>query len=198
MIRAFVGLGNPGPQYALTRHNIGFLVVDVLASRESFPPFKARFKGQVAEGQISTQKILLLKPETYMNRSGESIQAMAQFYDLKPEEICIIHDDLDLALGDIRLKQGGGHAGHNGLRDIETHVGRDTWRVRMGIDRPTHPGWNIADYVLSPFAKTETDLRDDMIDAVTRALPLLLTGGAAAFQTSIKADMPAPFGTRNY
>lgn len=170
VIRAFVGLGNPGPQYALTRHNIGFLVLDVLADREGFAPFKSRFKGQVAEGQMGGQKILLLKPETYMNRSGESIAAMTHFYGWQPEEVCIIHDDLDLALGDIRLKQGGGHAGHNGLRDIETHVGRETWRVRMGIDRP-RPGGDVADYVLSNFAKAETELRDDMVDAVCRALP---------------------------
>ena len=135
-----VGLGNPGAEYKFTRHNIGFLAVETLAEDNHFSPWKEKFKGLVSEGIIDGQKILLLKPKTYMNLSGQSVSLAMQFYKILPENVIVIHDDLDLDPGKVRMKQGGGHGGHNGLKDIDNRVGKDYWRIRLGIGHPRSIG----------------------------------------------------------
>ncbi|MGH7109981.1 MAG: aminoacyl-tRNA hydrolase, partial [Stellaceae bacterium] len=142
-MRLIVGLGNPGAQYARNRHNIGFMTAEAIARGHGFTPFRNRFKGEVAEGTIAGARRLLLKPQTFMNLSGESVGAAARFFKLAPEEVVVIHDELDLKPGKLRVKRGGGNAGHNGLRSIDAHLGPDYWRVRIGIG---HPG--IRDLVL--------------------------------------------------
>lgn len=131
-----VGLGNPGAEYQFTRHNIGFLSLDTLQEDNHFSPWKEKFKGLVSEGTIGNQKILLLKPQTYMNLSGQSVSLAMQFYKITPENVIVIHDDLDLDPGKVRMKQGGGHGGHNGLRDIDKRIGKNYWRIRLGIGHP--------------------------------------------------------------
>src|SRR5271166_235185 len=131
-MRLVVGLGNPGSRYARNRHNIGFLAVDAIARRYGFPSFRDRFKGELAEGSIGGEKRLLLKPQTFMNASGESVAETARFFKISPSEIVVIHDEIDLRPGKLRVKCGGGTAGHNGLRSIDALLGSDFWRVRIG------------------------------------------------------------------
>src|SRR5210317_1683475 len=145
-MKLIVGLGNPGAKYARNRHNIGFMAVDRIASDHGFGPWKPKFQGQIAEGRLGREKVLLLKPETFMNKSGQSVGEAMRFYKLEPEDVIVIHDELDLAPGKVRVKQGGGHAGHNGLRSIHAHIGENYARVRLGIG---HPGRKdlVAHYV---------------------------------------------------
>jgi len=153
----FVGLGNPGQQYAGNRHNIGFMAVDAIAEKCGFSSFKSKFNGEIAEGTISGQKVYILKPQTYMNLSGESVAPAARFYKIPPHHIIVFHDELDLEAFKIKIKQGGGHAGHNGLKSIDLHLGvPDYWRVRLGIG---HPGAKdrVHGYVLGNFAKEEQE-----------------------------------------
>ena len=155
-MQLWVGLGNPGAQYARNRHNIGFMAVDAIAVAHGFGPWRAKFQGQLAEGRIGGQKLLLLKPETYMNLSGDAVRAALGFYKLTPADLTVFHDELDLPAGKLRLKAGGGHAGHNGLRSIDAHVGPDFQRVRLGIG---HPGDKhlVSPHVLGDFAKADAD-----------------------------------------
>jgi PTH1 family peptidyl-tRNA hydrolase len=170
-----VGLGNPGPGHAGDRHNIGFMAVDEIVRRHSFGPFRRRFQGQAAEGAIAAEKVIVLKPETYMNRSGESVGAAAHFYKLPPERVVVIHDEIDLAPAKIRVKRGGGAAGHNGIRSIDDHLGPDYWRVRLGVG---HPGDRdlVRNAVLSPFNREERPLMAKLVEAVAEAIPLLVAG----------------------
>ena len=154
----FVGLGNPGPQYAKTRHNVGFLCLDEIMSSYGFSAAKSKDGGLLAEGVIDGQKVLAFKPLSYMNLSGGSVGRIAQFYKIPPENIVVFHADLDLPPGIIRVKQGGGHGGHNGLKSLDSHVGKNYWRIRIGIGHPGHKDM-VSDYVLHPFSKKEmTDL----------------------------------------
>src|SRR5262249_54052264 len=155
-MRLVVGLGNPGIRYAKTRHNIGFLAVEAIARRHGFPAFRDRFKGELSEGTIAGEKRLLLRPHTFMNVSGESGLAPASFYKIPPAEIVVIHDEIDLAPGKLRVKKGGGAAGHNGLRSIDALLGQYYWRVRIGVG---HPGVKelVQPYVLQNFAADEID-----------------------------------------
>jgi aminoacyl-tRNA hydrolase len=155
-MKLFVGLGNPGAQYARNRHNIGFMAADAIAARHGFGPWRGKFQGEIAEGRLGTEKVLMLKPGTFMNLSGDSVRAAAQFYKIPPEDIVAFHDELDLAPGRVRVKTGGGHAGHNGLRSIAAHMGPDFVRVRLGIG---HPGdkRQVTAYVLGDFAKADAD-----------------------------------------
>ncbi len=137
-MRLFVGLGNPGAKYAGNRHNIGFMAVDRIAADHGFAPWRAKFQGLISEGTLGGEKVILLKPETFMNRSGQSVQAAIRFYKLAPADIIVFHDELDLAPGKCRHKSGGGHAGHNGLRSIHGHIGDGYDRVRLGIGHPGH------------------------------------------------------------
>ena len=132
-MRLFVGLGNPGSDYAKNRHNIGFMAVDEIVHRYSFAPFRSKFQGQLCEGKIAGQKVLILKPTTYMNESGKAVQAVMAFYKLPIQDIIVFHDEMDLVAGKIRMKTGGGHAGHNGVRSIQSHIGSGFQRVVLGI-----------------------------------------------------------------
>ena len=181
----WVGLGNPEPGMARQRHNIGFLAVDVIAIRHGFGPWRNRFKGLVAEGSLAGEKVLALKPMTYMNASGESVQAASAFYKLEPEAITAFHDELDLAPGKVRVKRGGGTAGHNGLRSIERMLGTpEFWRVRLGIG---HPGVKerVLGYVLGDFANEDREWLLPVLDAVAEAAPLLAADRPEDFMTKV-------------
>jgi len=187
-----VGLGNPGSEYAENRHNVGFMAVDAIASVHGFSAFrKSKFHGALAEGSIGTEKVLLLKPDTYMNESGRAVQAVMAFYKIKPEDVVVFHDELDLAAGKVRFKRGGGHAGHNGLRSIHAHVGADFARVRLGIG---HPGDKdrVVGHVLKDFSKAERDWLDKLLDAVAKHFPRLAKGDDGGFMSKVAADMAPP------
>ena len=183
-MRLLVGLGNPGPKYARHRHNVGFLAMDAIASRHGFPPFRQRFQGEVSEGRLGNERVALLKPLTYMNESGRSVGAAARFYKLTPPDVVVVHDELDLAPGKVRVKQGGGAAGHNGLRSIDAHLGNDYWRVRIGIGHPGHPD-RVTGWVLNDFAKADAEWLEAMLGAVADAAPLIAAGDAANFMNRV-------------
>jgi PTH1 family peptidyl-tRNA hydrolase len=181
----WVGLGNPEPGMARHRHNIGFMALDAIAHRHGFSPWRQRFKGLVAEGTVGGVKVLGLKPMTYMNASGESVQAAAAFYKLPPLAITAFHDELDLVPGKVRVKRGGGAAGHNGLRSMDRMLGtQEYWRVRLGIG---HPGSKerVTGHVLGDFAKAEAPLLAALLDAVADAAPLLAAGKPEDFMTRV-------------
>ncbi len=181
----WVGLGNPEPGMARQRHNIGFMAIDVIASRHGFAPWRRRFKGLVAEGNVAGEKILALKPLTYMNDSGASVLAAAGFYKLPCEAISAFHDELDLAPGKMRVKRGGGAAGHNGLRSMDRYLGTpEYWRVRLGIG---HPGVKerVTGHVLGDFARADKDWLLPLLDAVADAAPLLASGRPEDFMTRV-------------
>lgn len=161
----FVGLGNPGDRYADNRHNIGFMAVDEIVRLHSFSPERLRFSGLVNEGRLAGEKVIVLKPQTYMNESGRSVGETARFYKLEPSEVIVFHDEIDLAPGRLRVKQGGGHAGHNGLRSVAAHIRNEFIRVRLGVG---HPGSKdrVTPYVLSDFAKADWPWVDALCEAV--------------------------------
>lgn len=183
-MRLIVGLGNPGARYIFNRHNIGFLAAEAIVRRHGFGPFRAKFQGALSEGTISGAKVMVLKPETYMNGSGDCVGAAARFYKIAPHEIAVIHDDLDLAEGKLRVKRGGGTAGHNGLRSIDAVIGPDYWRVRLGIG---HPGMKalVEAYVLQNFLPEERLWVAPMIEAVATAMPLLVADDAPGFMSKV-------------
>lgn len=176
-----VGLGNPGTKYSGNRHNVGFMALDMLAPRASW---RSKFHSQITTETIDDHDCILLKPETYMNESGRALQAAMTFYKLKPEQIVVIHDDLDLPFAKLRIKQGGGHGGHNGLRSIDAAIGKNYWRVRFGIDHPRDilqalgaPAGTPADvshHVLSDFNAPQRDVLPECLKALAQSLPLLL------------------------
>ena len=181
----WVGLGNPEPGMARQRHNIGFMAIDRIAHRHGFSPWRTRFKGAVAEGNIGDQRILALKPLTYMNLSGESVQQAASFFKIAPGDITAFHDELDLAAGKVRVKKGGGAAGHNGLRSMDRMLGTpDYYRVRLGIG---HPGLKelVTGHVLSDFAKSDQQWLNQLLDAVADTAPLLAAGKPEDFMTKV-------------
>ncbi len=181
----WVGLGNPEPGMARQRHNIGFMALDRIAHRHGFTPWRRRFKGEVAEGVVGRQKILALKPLTYMNASGLSVQQAAAFYKIPAECITVLHDELDLTPGRLRVKRGGGAAGHNGLRSMDQVLGTpDYWRVRLGIG---HPGVRerVTGHVLGDFAKSDRAWLDALLDEVAEAASLLADGQPEAFMTRV-------------
>jgi PTH1 family peptidyl-tRNA hydrolase len=180
----WVGLGNPGAEHARQRHNIGFMAIEAIARRHGFAPWRSRFKGQVAEGSIAGRKVLALEPLTYMNGSGEAVQPAAAFHKIPPGDIWVFHDELDLAPGKVRVKKGGGVAGHNGLRDMQRALGTpEFWRIRLGIG---HPGQKerVHGHVLGNFAKADTWV-GPLLDAVADAAPLLAEARAEEFMTRI-------------
>ena len=181
----WVGLGNPEPSMARNRHNIGFMALDVIANRHGFSPWRQRFKGLTADGTIGGQKILLLKPMTYMNSSGDSVQAAAAFFKLPPESIVAFHDELDLAPGKLRVKKGGGAAGHNGLRSMDRMLGSpEYWRVRLGIGHPGDKA-RVLSYVLGDFGKDDKDWLIALLDAVADAAPMLATDKIPDFMSKV-------------
>ncbi|PYF09656.1 PTH1 family peptidyl-tRNA hydrolase [Rhodobacter viridis] len=190
-MQLWVGLGNPGAKYAANRHNIGFMAVDRIAADHGFAPWKKAFQGFVAEGRFGSTRVILLKPETFMNLSGQSVRAAADFYKVPVEAITVFHDELDLAPGKLRLKQGGGHAGHNGLRSIHQHMGEAYARVRLGIG---HPGDKdrVAGYVLSDFAKAEAVWLDDLMRGISDGAAALAAGDGAKFLNAVALRTAPP------
>ena len=186
-----VGLGNPGPKYERNRHNIGFMAVDAIVRRHSFRPWRARFQSLAAEGTLGAAKVLALRPTTFMNESGRAVGEALRYYKLAPSDVLVIHDDLDLAAGKLRIKLGGGHAGHNGLRSIDDHIGRDYRRLRLGIG---HPGdrERVHGYVLSDISRAETAMFDKLVDAIAECAPLLGDGAFDVFMTRVALILKPP------
>jgi len=189
-MRLLVGLGNPGARYAGNRHNIGFMAIEAIARRHGIAPWRRRFQGLTTEGTLDSTRVLLLMPETYMNESGRAVKEAAQFYKLTLDRIVVFHDELDLPPGKLRIKQGGGHAGHNGLRSIAAHLGSDFKRVRIGIGHPGNKDL-VHSYVLSDFAKSERGWVDALCDAIADDAALLARGEDASFQNKIHLAMAA-------
>ena len=180
-----VGLGNPGAKYERNRHNVGFMAADAIVRRHSFSPPRARFQGLVSEGMFGGEKAIVLKPTTYMNESGRAVGEAMRFYKLTPADVVVFYDELDLEPGKIRMKTGGGAAGHNGIRSIAAHIGPDFRRVRIGIG---HPGAKdrVLGYVLGDFSKAETSgWVEPMLDAMADAAPLLAEGKDATFANKV-------------
>lgn len=190
-MKLLVGLGNPGSDYAGHRHNIGYMAVDRIAADHGFGPWKRAFKGLVSEGRLGADKVVLLKPETFMNASGQSVQAAMAFYKLAIGDITVFHDELDLAPGKCRVKVGGGHAGHNGLRSIHANIGEAYGRVRLGIGHPGHKD-AVAAYVLHNFAKAEQDWLDDLLRGISDGAPSLADGDGGRFMNAVALRMVPP------
>jgi peptidyl-tRNA hydrolase, PTH1 family len=184
-LRIIVGLGNPGPEHQVTRHNAGFWFVDLLARRHGaeFRDYR-KYSGETARINISGEDIVLLKPATYMNRSGLSVRQLSEFYKVGAEQILVAHDELDLPVGSVRLKHGGGHGGHNGLRDTIAHIGESFWRIRLGVG---HPGnkTDVIDYVLTRAPRAEEDLIFDAVNTAAECMPLLIEQGAERAMTKL-------------
>lgn len=183
-MQIWAGLGNPGPQYAMHRHNVGFMAADVLADAYRFGPWKLRFQGLTAEGRIGDEKILLLKPQTFMNESGRSVGEAMRFFKLEPGDITAFYDELDLDPFRVKVKTGGGTAGHNGIRSIDAHIGADFRRVRLGIGHPGHKE-RVTGHVLGNFAKSEIDALASMLGAVAAEAPWLAKGDDARFMSEV-------------
>jgi peptidyl-tRNA hydrolase, PTH1 family len=187
-MRLFVGLGNPGSRYARNRHNVGFMVVDEFARAHGAAPWRRRFQAEAAEAVVGGERLLLLKPQTYMNESGRSVAEAQRFFKLELSDVVVFHDELDLAPAKVRVKLGGGNAGHNGLRSITAQCGNDYRRVRIGIG---HPGDKdlVHAYVLSDFARSEEPWVEDLCRACADAAPLLAKGDDATFQNKVHLAM---------
>ena len=188
----FVGLGNPGSDYARTRHNAGFITVDGLARRHGFSDWKAKSGALIADGRIGTEKVLLVKPQSFMNKSGMPVAEIARFFKIPAGDIFVFYDEIDLAIGKVRLKRGGGHGGHNGIRDLDRHLGADYWRVRIGVGRPP-ARIDARNWVLMDFARDElegwlADLATAMADEANR----LVSHDTEGFQSRVAFLAPAP------
>ena len=187
----FAGLGNPGDQYRNNRHNVGFMAIDAIAARHGFGPFRQKFQGLIAEGTIDGEKVLLVKPQTYMNSSGDSIQAALAFYKLGVADVTVLYDEIDLAPGKVRIKRGGGNGGHNGLRSIDPQIGTDYRRIRIGVGHPGHKD-RVMPHVLGDFSKVDHQWLDPMLDALADALPFAAAGDDERFQGEGLRLAPAP------
>ena len=194
----FAGLGNPGQNYARNRHNVGFMAIDLLANSYDFPAWQKKAASLQTAGQIDRSKIILLKPQSYMNKSGLPIAEVARFHKIPANHIFVFHDELDLAPGRMRAKQGGGHGGHNGLRDIDRHLGHDYWRIRIGIGRPDNPAIDVKSWVLSNFTKTETSgWLPDLLGAISDEVPRLITRDDNGFMSRVAFLAPPPKPLQN-
>ncbi len=180
----FVGLGNPGNKYANNRHNIGFMALDQIADDNGFSPWRNKFQAEVSDGVLNGKKVILLKPQTFMNLSGQSVGEAMRFYKLAPSDITVFHDELDIAPGKCRVKMGGGHAGHNGLRSIHQHIGPDYQRIRLGIGHPGHKD-RVAQYVLGDFAKADQSWIDDMLRGIGKGADKLAADDSAGFMNAV-------------
>ena len=187
-MQLWTGLGNPGPQYAMHRHNIGFMAVDAIAEVHGFAAPRRAFQGSVQEGRIGSEKILLLKPGTYMNESGRAVGEAMRFYKLTPADVTVFHDELDLAPFKLKVKTGGGHAGHNGLRSTDAHIGAEFRRIRLGIGHPGHKD-RVTPYVLGNFAKAELDDLTDLLGAVAAESPWLAANDDVRFMNEVARRM---------
>ncbi|RYY25719.1 MAG: aminoacyl-tRNA hydrolase [Sphingomonadales bacterium] len=187
-MQLWVGLGNPGPTYAMQRHNVGFMVLDAIAEVHGFTPEKKQFQGWTREGRIGGEKLILLKPATFMNESGRAVRAALDFYKLTPADVTIFHDELDLAPFKVKVKIGGGTAGHNGLRSTDAHIGPDFRRVRLGIGHPGHKD-RVTGYVLGNYAKAEIEDLSDMLGALAAEAPWLAAGDDVRFMNDVAMRM---------
>lgn len=187
------GLGNPGSKYARNRHNVGFMAADAIARRHSFSPWAKKFRAEIAEGTLAGEKVLLIKPQTFMNASGESVGDAMRFYKLSPSDIVVLYDELDLAPGKLRIKTGGGAGGHNGIRSLDSHVGKEYRRVRIGIG---HPGDKalVHNWVLGDFAKADMVWLEPLIDAIADNAQMLVKGDDNSFMN--KAALAVPGGAK--
>lgn len=190
-MKLFVGLGNPGAKYAKNRHNIGFMAVDRVAMEHGFGPWRAKFQGEVAEGRFGSTKALLLKPSTFMNKSGQSAGEAMRFYKLAPEDVIVFYDELDLAPGKCRVKTGGGTAGHNGIRSLHAHIGPDYTRVRLGIG---HPGDKrlVSNHVLGDFAKADQSWLEDLLTGIADGAQYLATDEDGRFMNAVALRTAPP------
>lgn len=190
-MKLIVGLGNPGPKYAGHRHNIGFMALDRIAADHGFPAWKGKHQGSISEGRFGPVRAVLLKPETFMNNSGQSVQAAAGFFKIEPADIIVLHDEIDLAPGKVKYKMGGGHAGHNGLRSIHAHLGADYGRVRLGVGHPGHKD-RVPGYVLHDFAKADANWLDDVLRGLSDGAPHLAAGDPAKFSNAVALRVAPP------
>ena len=189
-MKLFVGLGNPGANYAFNRHNVGFMAVDAIAAAHGFPAWRKRFAGVAAEGKLGREQVMLLKPQSFMNESGRSVGEAVRFYKLHLGDVVVFHDELDLAPGKVRVKTGGGVAGHNGLKSLTAHIGNDYVRVRIGIG---HPGRKdlVSGYVLHDFAKADHDWLEPLLGAIATEAPFLADGANDKFQSRVAHALQA-------
>ena len=188
----FVGLGNPGPDYAFNRHNAGFLAVDELARRHGFSDWKKKSAALISEGRIGTEKVLLVKPQSFMNKSGLPVAEIAKFYKIPAEDIFVFYDEIDLAIGRLRIKQGGGHGGHNGIRDLDRHLGQNYWRIRIGVGRPPAP-IDVKKWVLMDFTKDEqSGWLGALLTAVGDEIDRLAAHDDAGFMSRVAYLAPVP------
>jgi PTH1 family peptidyl-tRNA hydrolase len=190
-MKLWVGLGNPGGKYAGNRHNIGFMALDRVADDHGFGPWKSKFQAEISEGRLGREKVLLLKPQTFMNLSGQSVGEAMRFYKLTPDDVMVFHDELDLAPGKLRVKTGGGHAGHNGLRSIHQHIGAEYHRVRLGIGHPGHKD-RVSQYVLNDFAKADQAWLDDLLRGICDGAPELAHGETGKFMNAVALRVNPP------
>lgn len=185
-MKLFVGLGNPGAKYARNRHNIGFMAVDRIAEDHGFAPWRSKFRAQLTEGRLATEKVILLKPQTFMNLSGQSVGEAMRFYKLDSTDVVVFHDEIDLAPGKVRLKSGGGHAGHNGLRSIHQHIGPHYDRVRLGVGHPGDKN-KVSGFVLSDFAKADAEWLDDEMRGISDGAAQLAQDEGPKFLNTVAA-----------
>jgi PTH1 family peptidyl-tRNA hydrolase len=193
-MKLFVGLGNPGQEYAFNRHNVGFMAVDAIAAAHDFPAWRKRFSGLAAEGRLGREPVLLFKPQTFMNESGRAVGEAARFYKLELSDIVVFHDELDLAPGKVRVKTGGGVAGHNGLKSLSAHIGNDYVRVRIGIG---HPGRKdrVTGYVLHDFTKADHAWLEPLLGAIAEEAPYLAEGANDKFQSRVAHAVQSEAGS---
>ncbi|MEM1341874.1 MAG: aminoacyl-tRNA hydrolase [Pseudomonadota bacterium] len=190
-MQLWVGLGNPGAKYASNRHNIGFMAVDRIAAGHGFSPWRSKFQGALSEGRLGGERVTLLKPETFMNKSGQSVGEALRFFKLEPSDLLVFHDELDLAPGKLRVKQGGGHAGHNGLRSLHAHVSEAYGRVRLGIGHPGHKD-RVPGYVLSDFAKADAAWLEDLLAGIEDGAGHLAQGDQGRFMNAVALRTTPP------
>lgn len=190
-MKLIVGLGNPGGKYAHNRHNVGFMAVDEIFDAYDFSPWRKRFSGELCEGRIGRTKCLMLKPSTYMNESGRSVGEAARFYKLDLDDVIVLYDEIDLVAGKLKVKKGGGNAGHNGLRSISSHLGNDYHRVRIGVGRPAQKS-QVSNYVLRDFNKSDHQWLEPLLDAIARKFETLLERGSGDFLNQVVEHL-APF-----
>lgn len=190
-MKLIVGLGNPGGKYAGNRHNIGFMALDRIAGDHGFAPWKGKHQGSLSEGRFGSDRAILLKPETFMNNSGQSVQAALRFYKLEPADLVVLHDEIDLAPGKVKYKMGGGHAGHNGLRSIHTHIGPDYARVRLGVGHPGNKD-RVPSYVLHDFSKADQDWLDDVLRGISDGAAYLASSDPAKFSNAVAMRVTPP------
>jgi PTH1 family peptidyl-tRNA hydrolase len=190
-MKLFVGLGNPGAKYAQNRHNVGFMALDRIADDHGFGPWRSKFNAELSDGRLGSEKVVLVKPQTFMNRSGQAVGEAMRFYKLEPTDIIVFHDEIDLAPGKCRVKNGGGHAGHNGLRSIHEHIGPHYTRVRIGVGHPGHKD-RVPGYVLHDFAAAEQGWLDDLLRGMSDGAPELANGNDARFSNAVALRVAPP------